>query len=305
MGETKYQEQWEKESSWIQKVKTDCYSAFSKKCLQHFGIDSSGICQVRSHAMCHKNKKSSKQSTTAVGDDGVTLNKPDKYVLTPEDQVIKAEILQVLNYVDNNYSFGSAENNNNLLRAMVPDSSIAKSYEMSSTKLQYIIKFRISPYVKEKLICDVKNSPYTFKFDEATNWQVQKQYDGYLQYWSNKSNEIVNSYCGSLFSDHYTSKNLDSSFLLHLGMDGPNVNLSFEEKLIGNLKGETGKHILKLGSCSVHPVHATFRKRVLILPLDFDSLFHDLNFFFKNSSAKITKGWKNLQIQQQNLQKIV
>ena len=28
---------------------------------------------------------------------------------------------------------------------------------------------------------------------------------------------------------------LDSSFLLHLGMDGPYVNLSFEQKLIDNL----------------------------------------------------------------------
>ena len=66
------------------------------------------------------------------------MNKPDKYVLIPENQVSKAEILQALNY-----SFASATNDN-LLRAMFPDSSIAKSYEMPSTKLQYIIRFGIS-----------------------------------------------------------------------------------------------------------------------------------------------------------------
>ena len=44
---------------------------------------------------------------------------------------------------------------------------------------------------------DVKNTPYTFKFDETTNRQVQQQYDGYLQYWSNEINEIVNSCSGS------------------------------------------------------------------------------------------------------------
>ena len=48
VGKTKYQEQWEKDFSSIQKVKTDCYSAFCKKCPQCFRIDSSGICQVRS-----------------------------------------------------------------------------------------------------------------------------------------------------------------------------------------------------------------------------------------------------------------
>ena len=101
--------------------------------------------------MCHKNEKPSNQSTIAVADDGVTMNKPDKCVLTPEDQVIKAEIFQALNYVDHAYSFASAENNNNLLRVMFPNSNIAKFYEMSSTKLQYIIKFGISPYVKETM----------------------------------------------------------------------------------------------------------------------------------------------------------
>ena len=95
---------------------------------------------------------------------------------------------------------------------------------------------------------DIKSTPYIFKFDETTNRQVQQQYDGYLQYWSNEINEIINSCSGSLFIGHYTSEHLlghyktfaekmklDSSFLLHLGMDGPYVNLSFEQKLIDNL----------------------------------------------------------------------
>ena len=89
--------------------------------------------------------------------------------------------------------------------------------------------------------------------------------------------------------------NLDSYFLLYLGMDGPNVSLSFEVKLIYNLKGETSRHILKLGSCSLHPVHTAFRKRILVLPLDFDSLFPDLPFFSKYSSA--TK-WDNQGIEE-------
>ena len=75
-----------KDFSWIQKVKTDCYNAFCEKCLRRFRIDRCGICQVGSHTKCHKNEKPSNQSTIAAGDDGVTLNKPDKYVLTPEDR---------------------------------------------------------------------------------------------------------------------------------------------------------------------------------------------------------------------------
>ena len=71
--------------------------------------------------------------------------------------------------------------------------------------------------------------------------QVKKQYDGYVQYWSNEQN-LVSVYCGSLFVGHCFSKDLLAHFLkfgeemqwepdllLQLGMDGPNVNLKFEK----------------------------------------------------------------------------
>ena len=32
------------------------------------------------------------------------------------------------------------------------------------------------------LLYHVNNIPYTFKFDESTSSQIEKQYDGYLQY---------------------------------------------------------------------------------------------------------------------------
>ena len=171
MGKAKYQVQWKKDI--FKKSRPIVIVLFVKNVFSVLG-DGSGICQVLSHAKCHKNEKPFNQSTIAVGNDDVALNKPEKHVLTPGDQVIKAEVLQELNYVGNNYFFASAENDNNFLRAMFPDSSIAKFYEMSSAKLQYIIEFGIFPYVKGKLIYIVKNTPYTFNFDETTNRQVQK-----------------------------------------------------------------------------------------------------------------------------------
>ena len=65
-----------------------------------------------------------------------------------------------------------------------------------------------------------------------------------------RNNEIINAYCGSLFIGHCTSEqlvdhynefssSLDSNFM-HIGMDGPNVNLSFEEKLGTKLEQEQG-----------------------------------------------------------------
>ena len=90
--------------------------------------------------------------------------------------------------------------------------------------------------------------------------------------WSKRSDSTVHSYCGLLFVGNCTTVNLvehyeefvkqldiDFKFLLHFGMDEPNVNLSFEDKLTQKLC-EVDTSFLKLGSCSLHPIHSAFQK---------------------------------------------
>lgn len=91
---------------------------------------------------------------------------------------------------------------------MFPDSTTAKSYSMSDTKAQYLIKFCIANYLKWKLIYDVNNTPYSFLFDETTNSQVKKQYNAYLSYWSNRHSKVVSSCVRSLFVGHCKTDHL-------------------------------------------------------------------------------------------------
>ena len=98
-------------------------------------------------------------------------------------------------------------------------------------------------------IYDVGKTPFTFKFDETPKTQVKKkQYGGYLQYWSSREGQIVNVYVGSLFMGYCDHKQLvqhykdfendlnhESSYLLHICMDGPSVNSAFENKPDGDL----------------------------------------------------------------------
>ena len=51
---------------------------------------------------------------------------------------------------------------------------------------------------------------------------------------------------------------LDSNYLLYLSMDGPNVNLAFQEKLSKHLRDNLDKSFLSPGTCSLHPVHIAF-----------------------------------------------
>ena len=302
MGKTKFQDKWISEYPFLQPVKNDCYSAFCTICLKKFKIDGSGVSQVKSHAKCHKKSSTVSlpgQRTLVVNNSGssakVTLSKQPviKQSLPPEDLRLNAEILQALHYVDSNYSFSSASTDSNRFRMMFPDSKIAQSYSQGATKIAYAIDHGIAPYLKAKIIRELKGNPFSFKFDETTTSQVKKQYDAYAQYWNEVKNEIVNVFCGSLFVGHCSAEQLLEHHLhfinglgldhhLHLsnGMDGPNVNLKYDRLLRNHLEMHYDTNFIDIGTCSLHPAHTAFRKGVGCLSFDIDTFLHNLHFFF-------------------------
>ena len=127
----------------------------------------------------------------------------------------------------------------------------------------------------------------------------KKQYDGYVQYWSSGTNQIVNKYCGSLVVGHCTSVDLLEHFkqfgddlgwnanLLHIGMDGPNVNLKFQNDLLNFFQETYGGAFLNIDSSTLHKVHNSFKSRVRTLPID-------MYGFFKVSSGR-REHYKNVE----------
>ena len=84
----------------------------------------------------------------------VSMEIVDKSViLTTEEQIWKAEILRVLNVVDKTHSFESCKEDNMLYSKMFPDSEIAKNYEMSTTKVMYLMKHEIADKARNRCPC--------------------------------------------------------------------------------------------------------------------------------------------------------
>ena len=137
----------------------------------------------------------------------------------------------------------------------------------------------------------------SLKFDEIMTSEVKKQYDGFIQYWSNSMKCIVISYCGSLFVDYCPSETLvehffefinylDINYILHIGMDGPNVNLKFQKLLVNaDVLTNINKLFLEIGTCPLH-VHNSFRKGVAALNFGADQYALDIHFFFKLSAGR-------------------
>ena len=183
---------------------------------------------------------------------------------------------------------------------MFPDSQIAKHFKLGETKAKYTIQYGIYPIFKDLLLDVLKNTAFTFKFDESTTQQVKKQYNRYVQYWSKHHNCIKMVYCGAVMVGHCAAEklwniflnlqkkiNVDLKLMLHIGMDGPSLNMKFKDLLrsLPHIKS-LGTTILSIGTSSLHIVHNTFRAGVNALNFNIDSFIIDSIFFFKLSAAR-------------------
>ena len=81
---------------------------------------------------------------------------------------------------------------------------------------------------------------------------------------------------------------LDISLLLHLKIDGPNVNKSFKSKLAEELQKRGATYFLDVGTCSMLIANNAFLEGIKCLKdnVNVDQFAIDLHFFFKLSSAR-------------------
>ena len=68
------------------------------------------------------------------------LSKKNSLVLSTKEAILKAEIFQALHMVEKNYIFASAKGDSDRFQLMFLDSTIAKGYQQSDSKVQYVIK---------------------------------------------------------------------------------------------------------------------------------------------------------------------
>lgn len=306
MGKTKFNSKWQLNRPWLHPVKGDQYSACCAACQTVFSISGSGSSQVALHEGRSKHEMAMKdfknqRSFEKASDGSLKLTSKGHIAFSEEEKVKNAEILQVLNIVQTNGSFRSANGDNKRFQRMFPDSKIAKSYEQQESKVKYVLQYGIVPYIKKVLFEEVNHQTFCFKFDESTTSQVKKQYDAYLTYYSSSQKEIVTSYCGSLFVGHCLAEDLIKHFyefmsrcgldvkkLLHIGMDGPSVNKKFERMLLQSLEKNESTTFICIGTCSLHIANNAFGEGMTTLRevINLDQFAIDLHFFFKNSSAR-------------------
>ena len=107
--------------------------------------------------------------------------------------------------------------------------------------------------------------------------------NAYVQFWSSLHQQIVNGHCASVFVGHFECGGLLNHFfqfgkemgrenrlLLHIGIDGPNINLKFKEDSRKHFEEATGQKFININTFTLHKVHTSFKNRMTALPNGID-----------------------------------
>ena len=136
---------------------------------------------------------------------------------------LDAEIRWALNVAMMHASYRSWMNWKHLLQRVFPDSNIVQKFQMSKTKVLYMIIFGLSDYFHKKVLYLLtKSLLYSLSFDESLNEVLNKEQMN-MQIWvfNDLEGRVVNPY-------------LDSKFLYW-----PNVSILAEEILNATKKIQT------------------------------------------------------------------
>lgn len=74
--------------------------------------------------------------------------------------------------------------------------------------------------------------------------------------------------------------------LIQLSMDGPNVNWKLFSMAQQNIKQQTGKKILNVGSCGLHILNNSFRAGCASTDWDLGNALSSLKWLFKDVPAR-------------------
>ena len=141
---------------------------------------------------------------------------------------------------------------------------------------------------------------YSVLFDESLNKASQsKQMDIHVRYWDETKNQVSTRYFGSQFMGHASAddmlkhfdlavlqSNLDMKKMVHIGMDGPNVNWKFFQSVSEKLENDFDNNILNIGSCGLHTLNNSFKAGVVASKWDINKLLSSIYYLYKDSPAR-------------------
>ena len=203
MGSIKFNSTWllntdssgNKIGDYVKKI--DSENVLCSVCNKTITYKNTGFQAIENHSKTKTHQKSIeavKQCSKLV----IKNNNLELGVRSKNKDVIKAEIIWTLKTVLSNYSANSCEGINSVFNVMFQN-EISEKFQLSRTKVSYLITEAIGPYFTEILKTEISDCYYSILFDETTNNKSEKELQLMIKYYSKSRNEVVTQHLETFF----------------------------------------------------------------------------------------------------------
>ena len=210
-----------------------------------------------------------------------------------EESITRAELLFASFIAEHNLPFMLADHFNHLLKAMFPDSQIAKGFRCAATKTTCIVKGALNPYFLEAAISLCKENPFSILCDEGSDTD-RHNFAILARTWDDKLGKPVTRIldmpvcnagsAASLFELLDTaleSKEIPWGNVFGFESDTANVMIGKHNSILSRVKGKQ-PGVFSQG-CVCHLANFCLLQEIKCLPVEVDDFFVDLFYYFEKS----------------------
>ena len=83
---------------------------------------------------------------------------------------MRNEIMWCVDIIDSNFAFWDADADSDKYTKMFPEIATTNSYQQKVGKVKYTIQFGIAPYLKDIMLNELKELPFSFRFGKTTTF---------------------------------------------------------------------------------------------------------------------------------------
>jgi hypothetical protein len=284
----KCREQWQQEFKWLASRDNKAYCKSCRKFLE------GGRRHMKRHEICQLHKKNESKIKGTCSIEKLLYSEEKKKELRLKKE---AQVKAAVHLAEHNLSFLYMEHANLFYSFCFPDSQIAKNFNCSRTKMADIIKNKIAPYARGKLVEKMNSSKFAIIIDETTDVSSKKSLVIAVRFFDNEAKkvkdhhfafvELESSTAESIFNGIlglFKANNVVMNNLTGFASDNASV-------MMGDIKGVKSRFLdilpnLFVMPCISHSLHLCASKACTVLPSDLERLCHEIYNYFAHSAKR-------------------
>lgn len=303
----KFRNEWTKHqefSSWLRKDPKDEYKAVCFICNANMLAD---LHVLKRHGLGNKHINKLKLSAASSSKQQTILS-AFKAVPVTETQMVKTAEVKLAAFVaEHKISHNVMNHLTDLLPKIFPDSIVAKSIKMKSTKVQATINNCIGAAEKCSLVEDLKLQKFSILMDESTDIAVVKTLAIVVRYYDPNMGKVVSRFWDlvQLFDERTIDHSATAEKIFHKVIESFNKHMIPLQNIIGfgsdGCSTMMGCHnsvssrfrqycpgitVLK---CICHSLHLCASDACKELPTECEKLCRDIYNYFKTSSKRLSE----------------